>query len=158
MRTVSLNYSLAENADAVFETISGFDRYKLYADAVNNVAIDNVKDNSCESTWEVKFRDGLLKWREKDVFIRDQYRIEFFQLKGDLELFDGYWSVQDVGSHKSILYFEARLDLGLPQLEKLLEPIAGQALSENIDSIVAGLFGNRLLPVESDSNQFVESV
>jgi hypothetical protein len=43
-----------------------------------------------------------------------------------------------------LIRFTARVDLGLPGLADLLEPIAEQALATNIRSILRGLLGEPL--------------
>lgn len=145
MRTVSMSFVIDATAEEVYTMIADFNNYQEYADAVNKVVISNIGENSCETTWEVKFRDGLLRWSEKDLFFPDKNRIEFNQIKGDLAVFDGWWQVEASTVYDTQLNFVATLDLGLPQLEKLLEPIAEQGLRENIESIVKGLFRTSLI-------------
>jgi len=140
MRTVSMSFAIGGTAEAVYALIADFTNYQEYADAVNKVEISEISENSCESEWEVKFRDGLLRWKEKDQFFPEKHRIEFYQIKGDLAVFEGRWQVEASAENGAQLNFVATLDMGLPQLENLLEPIAEQALRENITSIVKGLF------------------
>lgn len=145
MRTISMSFAIDDTADSIYARIADFTSYQKYADAVNKVEISEISENCCESAWEVKFRDGLLRWIEKDQFFPAKHRIEFYQTKGDLAVFEGWWQVEAHAAHGAQLHFAATLDLGLPQLEKLLEPIAEQALRENIASIVAGLFRASLI-------------
>jgi ribosome-associated toxin RatA of RatAB toxin-antitoxin module len=146
MRTVVLDFLIPQPADWVYEVISDFPSYEIYADAVKKVEIYNVESNTCESFWEVKFRDGLLRWHEQDTFFPHERRIAFRQTQGDLAVFEGSWQAHVRTDNETVLTFSARLDLGLPQLEKLLEPIAEQTLRENITSIVNGLFAARVKP------------
>lgn len=145
MRTVSMSFAINDTADAVYALIADFTNFQEYSDAVNTVEISQISENSCESVWEVKFRDGLLRWSEKDLFYPDKHRIEFYQIKGDLAVFDGWWQVEASTDRNVQLNFVATLDMGLPQLEKLLEPIAEQGLRENITSIVKGVFRTSLI-------------
>lgn len=135
-----MKFTIAKSAHHVYELIADFPSYEAYADAVRKIDIYNASDRACESCWEVKFRDGILRWHERDEFYPEEKRIRFVQTKGDLALFEGNWRVSAIAEHEAELRFDAILDLGLPQLEKLLEPIAEQALRENIASIVDGLF------------------
>ena len=140
MRTVYMSFEIDESVDSVYELLSDFNNYQKYAEAVNRVEITNQSRDFCESRWEVRFRDGLLRWNENDRFYPGDHRIEFYQTQGDLEVFEGWWQVVSMADSQSQLDFVATLDLGLPQLEAMLEPIAEEALGENITSIVQGLF------------------
>ncbi|AVP97222.1 polyketide cyclase [Ahniella affigens] len=143
MKTVELRFFIAQPATSVYEVIADFPSYETYADAVRKVELYNVQANFCESFWEVKFRDGLLRWHERDAFSPAERRIDFSQTKGDLAVFDGHWQADPLDQGTE-LTFHAILDLGLPQLAALLEPIAVQALRENITSIVNGLFAGHV--------------
>jgi len=145
MRTVSMSFLINADADEAYALLADFSNYQVYADAVNKVEISEIGETSCVSAWDVKFRDGLLRWSEQDQFFPDRHRIEFYQIKGDLDVFEGWWQVEASTEHGVRLEFVATLDMGLPQLEKLLEPIAEQALRENMTSIVKGLFRNSFI-------------
>lgn len=146
MKTVDIRFVVTQPATSVYEVIADFPSYETYADAVRKVEVYNVEPNFCESFWEVKFRDGLLRWHERDAFFPAERRIAFSQTKGDLAVFDGSWLAEPLSDTETLLTFHAILDLGLPQLASLLEPIAVQALRENIDSIVNGLFEGHVRP------------
>jgi hypothetical protein len=91
----------------------------------------------CISSWEVEFRDGLLKWTERDRFSQERLRIEFSQIEGDLEAFYGYWQVTPAEGG-CIVMFSAVFDLGIPSLTAFLEPVAQNALEENVSKVIRG--------------------
>jgi hypothetical protein len=88
----------------------------------------------------VAFRNGILRWSEEDTFDRAALRIDFTQLEGDVEEFAGSWVCADVDDGCQVR-FDARIDLGVPTLADVLEPIATRALLDNTTSIIRGLFG-----------------
>src|SRR3712207_8009511 len=49
------------------------------------------------SAWEVKFRDGILKWVEEERVDGERRHIDFQATDGDLERFEGYWQVDGDG-------------------------------------------------------------
>jgi len=153
MKEVTLEFLISKPVKNVYDVVSDFANYQAYAKAVNSVVVTEVCSESCQSAWEVKFRDGILKWIEKDYFFPETNRIEFHQVKGDLEVFSGYWEAVKVYDEATHLTFNAHFDLGLPQLEKLLDPIAQQALEENITSIVQGLFGELVTIKKQESTE-----
>jgi ribosome-associated toxin RatA of RatAB toxin-antitoxin module len=132
-----------EAPDVVYSRLADFGRYPEFAPSVLGVDLDGGSEadgaNSCQSTWEVTFRKGVLRWTETDYFRRDRMTIDFEQENGDLALLRGRWLVVPNDADATI-EFELEFDLGLPGLEKYLEPVAEKALLENMQEIVRHLF------------------
>ena len=142
MRYVRLQLHVPHRpACEVYATLADFERYPELSDAVRSVAVTEVSGNVTISSWEVTFRAGLLRWTEEDTLDPDALTIAFRQLDGDIAVFDGSWRCLAAEPGSEIL-FSARLDMGIPSLADALEPIAVRALTDNIVSIVRGLFGN----------------
>ena len=141
MRTVQLRMHVPNKTAAeVYDTLADFERYPELSDAVQSVAVTAMSDGVTVSRWEVTFRAGLLRWTEEDHFDRDQFKITFRQLEGDVAEFDGTWQCLDAPGGCYIA-FAARLDMGIPSLADALEPIAVRTLIDNTVAIVNGLMG-----------------
>jgi len=142
MRTVQLRLLLPHTqANAAYATLADFEWYPKLSDAVQSVAVTRVADNRTVSQWEVSFRSGLLRWTEEDTFDPAALTIAFRQLEGGIAVFDGSWQCLETTQGTEIA-FTARLDMGIPSLADALEPVAARALTDNIVSIVRGLFGS----------------
>ena len=142
MRTVRLRLHVPHQpASDVYATLADFGRYPSLSAAVRDVTVTEVSENRTVSRWEVNFRAGVLRWTEEDTFDPGALSITFRQLEGDVAVFDGSWRCLAAEPGSEIL-FSARLDMGIPSLADALEPIAVRALTDNIVSIVHGLFGN----------------
>lgn len=122
----------------VYAAICDFSRYPEHSEAVRSVKITNTDDGRSLSTWEVNFREGILRWMEEDTFIPDQNILRFRQIEGDVEYFAGEWSVSQV-SGECVIRFGCDFELGVPGLNEIIGPIAEQALRDNTRSIIAGL-------------------
>jgi uncharacterized membrane protein len=141
MRSVTLTAHVpGQDAARVYARLSDFASYPAHSESVRSVTVTDVTGDTTLSRWEVAFRNGILRWSEEDTFDRTGLRIEFRQLEGDVDVFEGSWACVDVDGG-SRLTFEARIDLGVPTLADVLEPIATRALLDNTTSIVRGLFG-----------------
>ena len=139
-------------AAEMYRILSEFERYPEYASVVRSVDVERAADGRVTSTWEVEFRDGVLKWTEEDTFFPDTSTLAFKQIAGDVDDFAGQWVVRD-DDGGCLIRFVADLDLGIPGLGDMLEPIAQQVLEENIRAIVAGLVGAgvEFIPVTAES-------
>ena len=142
MRTVSIRTTVHREPAEIYRLLADFRAYPRHMPSVRKVDVAEGDGRQCVSSWEVDFRDGILKWTERDVFSPEKLRIEFSQIEGDLDVFSGYWQVasNDDGDGGSVV-FCARFDLGIPSLAAFLEPVAQKALEENVEKILNGLFG-----------------
>lgn len=128
------------DADAVFARLSDFARYPEFTDAVREVRVTRQEDGVVDSEWAVNFRNGILRWSEREVVDHGTRRIAFTQTTGDFESFDGTWRVeQDTG--RVVIRFDAAFDLGMASLAAVIDPIAERALIENLQRILSGLNG-----------------
>ena len=58
-------------------------------------------------------------------------------------MFEGTWQVETDGDGSRV-NFSANFELGIPSLATFLGPVAGQALRENILSVLTGFFGDQI--------------
>lgn len=124
-----------------YHRISDFARYPELTDAVREVVLHPPEpDGSLVSEWTVRFRNGLLRWTERDTFDPVSLAIDFQQLAGDFATFDGTWRFAPDGPGCRVT-FTARFDLGIPSLAEILDPVASSALRTNIGLILRGLLG-----------------
>jgi ribosome-associated toxin RatA of RatAB toxin-antitoxin module len=124
----------------VYTVLADFARYPLHCDAVQSVDVWTGPDGALLSGWLVHFRSGLLRWTEQDVLDPDRHRIEFAQVEGDAAAFAGSWQCTAVDGGTSVT-FTAAVDLGIPSLADVLDPIAARTLVQNTADILTGLLG-----------------
>lgn len=142
MRSVTLTAHIpGQDAARVYARLSDLASYPDHSESVRSVTVTAVTGDVTLSRWEVAFRNGILRWSEQDTFDRAGLRIDFTQLDGDVEEFAGSWVCANADGGCRVT-FDARIDLGVPTLADVLEPIATRALLDNTTSIVRGLFGS----------------
>lgn len=125
------------DARDAYVAICDFEGYADATDAVRSVVVSRGPDGMT-SEWEVNFRNGILRWTERDELDDDALTAGFDQIEGDFQEFRGRWTVApDNGG--SIVRFEATFDLGIPSLARLLDPVAQRTLAVNIERIIRGL-------------------
>lgn len=129
--------------DEAFARLADYERYPEQTPSVRSVEIQQRGEEQI-SIWRVDFRGGILCWTERDTTDHDRLRLDFEQIDGDLERFAGGWQVVATsgpnGSAGSSMIFEAELDLGIPSLAPLVDPIAEAALRANMTAVLTGLF------------------
>jgi len=145
MRTVVIETLVpAADAGTVFARICDFERYAEHTDAVREVTVSTRSDGVLDSVWSVNFRNGVLCWSERDHIDHAARTIAFTQLDGDFETFEGEWVIETAGADVTVR-FAARFDLGMPSLAAIIDPIAEQALRDNLHAILRGLLGEEVV-------------
>ncbi len=126
-----------------FRRLADYERYPEQTPSVRSVQTER-RGEDLVSIWRVDFRGGILCWTERDFIDEAALRLDFEQIDGDLELFAGGWQVLgEVGPEDvegSLMIFTAELDLGIPSLAPLVDPIAESALRANMTAVLTGLF------------------
>ena len=126
--------------DEAFGRLADYERYPELTSTVLDVELQR-RGEELLSTWRVNFRGGVLRWTEVDQVDPVDRVLAFEQVDGDLERFVGRWAVTADGEGSRI-EFTAELDLGIPSLAPIVNPVAEAALADNIRTILAGLFGS----------------
>ncbi|MFJ2257769.1 type II toxin-antitoxin system RatA family toxin [Streptomyces sp. NPDC087844] len=142
MRHVTVRLTAHDvDPETAYRRIRDFRRYPTVTDTVHEVVVHPPHaDGTVVSEWTVGFRNGLMRWSERDSFTPQSLTIGFTQLSGDFETFDGTWQC---GSDEdgTVVTFDADFDLGIPTLAELLDPVAESTLRANIERILRGLLG-----------------
>lgn len=133
--------------EQIYATLCDFERYPELSPAVRQVTIDLTEEGQMTSSWETNFREGILRWQEQDFFDPAAGTIVFQQTQGDIDHFSGKWEVSALNGG-GLISFNAKFDMGIPSLSNILDPIAEQALRENIITIIQGLFGSDVEIIE----------
>ena len=130
----------AEPGD-VYRRLRDFEAYPRYTDAVREVKVTALDQSRVEARWAVNFRNGVLCWTEHDTFDDATQTITFCQTDGDFDRFEGTWTLHPRGDAVAVR-FACTFDLGMPSLAAIIDPIACEALVENIQLILHGLLGD----------------
>jgi len=156
MRIVSLTVLIPHRSDGeAFASIADFASYPKHSAAVRSVVVTRAGPSTQHSTWEVAFRNGLLRWTEEDTLSRATGTITFKQMKGDVDQFEGSWEVRPTADGGARVRFAACIDMGIPTLADVLEPIASRTLLDNTLAIIQGMFGHAVQLVDQSDHPSV---
>lgn len=136
---------------AVFDQVVEFERYPDLVDTVKSVEVERAEPERPSSSWEVFFRNGILRWDEVDVLDRQALTVDFEQTEGDFDLFRGSWRIGPADGGTDVV-FVADFDFGVPSLASIIDPVAVRVLTETIVTTMRGLFGDRTEVVEVGSS------
>lgn len=147
MQTVTVEAVVPDwQAADVYERLKDSDVYVKYApEQVKSVVTEAVDEPGEAIThWEIFFRNGLLRWSERDYFDDEKCTIRFEQVSGDFDVFEGDWVVS-TRDGDVLLTFTAHFDFGVPSLEAIIEPVAIRVLRQAMSRITGKLFDGVVL-------------
>jgi uncharacterized membrane protein len=115
--------------EAVWKVVSDFESYPRLMQDVLEVKILHESGPLLTSSWKVLLNGSELNWIEES-HLHPIHRIAFEQTEGDLEVYQGEWTLEAVGDDV-VVTLEIVFDIGIPSLEELLNPIAIKAIHSN---------------------------
>ncbi|MFB7501960.1 SRPBCC family protein [Streptomyces broussonetiae] len=141
MRHVELNAQVpSQLAHHVYDEVVRWEKYPRLAPHVHATTVHaTLPEPEGDSSWELHFRSGLLRWREREELDRAALTVRFEQTDGDFDSFTGRWTLRQSGTDVDV-HFAADFDFGIPSLEGILDPIAERVIKESVAWALTGLF------------------
>lgn len=148
----------AVDAPDAFALVSDYEGLAVRAgDVVKDIKVIRPTAALGESSWEVAFRRGTLKWSQVDRLDLERGQICFELIAGDPSAFDGQWTVERAHGGATVT-FHATFDLGIRTMGEHLGAIAAETLAQNVSSVLTALFPSASLgdvvtrPVPNDKS------
>lgn len=139
MPLVEVNVRLYAPVHEVWSLLRDLSNYPRLMEPVH--ALDIIEDGAdwTIAEWEVELKGSMLKWIEREERFPQEYKINFQQISGDLEKFEGYWKLESLSSLVTQASLKIDFEIGIPMLKDMLEPIAEKALRENAKKMLLSL-------------------
>jgi hypothetical protein len=131
-------------ADTAFAILRDFDRHVALSGVVRSVQIEPLPDGGRSSRWEVSFRNGLLRWVQRDEFDEERREVRYSLLSGDPAELEGSWRVEPRDEGFGIRC-ESAFDLGVVTFSETLDPLAARILHETLTTQLSEIFGPELV-------------
>ncbi len=139
--SVTVDVRAEVDPDEAYRRLVDFEQYPRLTSSVRGVDVDRSDGpDTLTSSWAVDFRGGILQWTERDTLDRPRRVLTFEQVVGDLDHFAGSWRITAADGGCAVR-FDAELDMGIPSLAAIIDPIADAALRDNVLQILSGLLG-----------------
>jgi len=140
MPDVKIDLEIRAPIDRVWETVVDIERYQDSMDTVRSVRIVEQNDECRRrAAWSVLLKGSILEWEEEEHLDRETHTVVFKQLRGDLEHFDGHWTLEAIGLEQTKVVFEVVFEIGIPMLAEMLNPVAQRSLQENCTEMLRGI-------------------
>lgn len=140
MPSVLLEMQIQAPADRVWEAVVDVERYPVSMANVRWVKIlAHDTPETRHTSWSVVLKGSILEWENHEDLDHVNRRFQSTQLRGDMEVFNGYWQLTEVGPEVTDVRLEMEFEIGIPLLADMLNPVAERALRENCRDMLLGV-------------------
>jgi ribosome-associated toxin RatA of RatAB toxin-antitoxin module len=137
MPSVSVDLVIAAPAGAVWIQVKDTESYPQFMENVRSVTIlDQSEATRRTSRWSTLLKGSVLEWTELEAIDDANLRIEFHQLDGDLDLFEGHWQLTETAPSETHVELAVVFEIGIPLLADMLNPVAARALKGNSEAML----------------------
>src|SRR5689334_24063931 len=94
MPEVTLDMEIRADAQRVWQAVIDIERYPESMDSVRWAKIlEWEAETRRRCKWSVNLKGSILEWEEWEDLDHEALRVDFKQLRGDMEVFEGAWVV-----------------------------------------------------------------
>lgn len=131
MSRVTVETTVRAPIAEVWDRVSDYPAYRRFMASVEEVTELPERNGNRITSWRVRLKGSMLHWTDETIARPDEWRLDFFQVDGDLERFDGYWQLQELEPSLTGVSLGVDFEIGIPQLRTLLNAAAAAAIREN---------------------------
>jgi ribosome-associated toxin RatA of RatAB toxin-antitoxin module len=129
---------LSASTEESYRLVVDVERFPEFMDNVTSVEILSEDASEKVVAWKMMIDDAPLEWVEEVHYDADRLRVRFRAIDGVFERFDGHWQVfpEPSGSRVEL---ELEFEIGLPEVEEVINPVLTTRLTANIEAMMACL-------------------
>lgn len=127
-------------ADEAFDVLCELDQHVREGEVIISLTLSDQDGDTRLSHWETRFRNGILRWTQRDLLDRDARTMTFALSEGDAETLEGQWRIEPAEGGCRI-HFACDFDIGIPSLAEFLDPVAVRLLRETVEAQLTDIFG-----------------
>lgn len=142
--TLRIEHQLPARPWKVLRLITRIEDFCQYMPNVKKSQIMEKTKDGAITEWLVEI-DGLrIRWRQQDTFDFKNFTVSFKAIEGDLEKFEGTWTLKKGEGESTHVTILAKIRLGIPIVEDVVEDILEFRLRKNFEMMLMGMEENLL--------------
>jgi ribosome-associated toxin RatA of RatAB toxin-antitoxin module len=135
---LNLSRQLSASVQDSYRIVVDVERFPEFMENVTSVEILSEDAGRKVIAWEMTIDDAPLDWVEEVHYDAERLRADFRAIDGVFERFDGHWQVFP-DSTGSRVEFALEYEIGLPEIEDVINPILRTRLTANLEAMMACL-------------------
>ena len=126
------------NADDVYQLASDMESYPQFMENVRSVEVLERAEDTTVTAWETEVDGREISWKERDYFDKQQQKIYYEQIEGDLEEFKGQWKIT-AQKEATQVTLSVEFEFGIPMLGPVLNPILKKKVASNSEAMLKAI-------------------
>jgi ribosome-associated toxin RatA of RatAB toxin-antitoxin module len=140
MPQVDLDLDIRAPIGTVWEAVLDIERYPELMTNIVSVKIEEWETPTTRrSQWAMIIKGATLVWRDREFIDHDDHTVNFTQVSGDLESFEGAWELSVKEAELTRVRLTISFEIGIPLLAGMLNPVAQRALYGNAREMLEGV-------------------
>jgi ribosome-associated toxin RatA of RatAB toxin-antitoxin module len=139
MPLVEVEALIPASVQRVWQLVNDVESYPALMEPVLSLDLLESGDGYRITAWKVDLKGCVMRWVEREDTDSERFRIDYRQVEGDLEQFEGHWQLRQVSASETSVALAVRFEIGMPLLADMLNPIAERAIQENSRSMLRSL-------------------
>lgn len=140
MPKVDLDLDIQTPVATVWEAVLDIERYPELMTNIISVKIEEWETPATRrSRWAMLIKGATLVWTDREIIDHDQHTVNFTQVSGDLERFEGAWEITAKETELTRARLTISFEIGIPLLASMLNPVAQRALYGNAKQMLEGV-------------------
>ena len=140
MPEVDLDLDIQAPIAPVWEAVLDIERYPDLMTNVVSAKIDEWETPTTRrSQWAMIIKGATLVWTDREFIAHDEHTVNFTQVSGDLERFEGAWEIGAKGPELTRVRLVISFNIGIPLLAGMLNPVAQRAIYGNAREMLEGV-------------------
>jgi ribosome-associated toxin RatA of RatAB toxin-antitoxin module len=123
----------------VWEIVNDVESYPRLMKHVRSVQVIERGLNYRVSAWEVELKGCIMRWTEREEISAAQHRIDYHQVEGEMETFEGSWQLEPETDETTRVMLSVQFNVGIPMLCEMLNPICERAIHDSSQGMLLSL-------------------
>lgn len=138
MPYVERSKTVAVDPQTLYEMAKRPEEFPKYMPDVKSIEVIERGDGYSVTIWNVEVAGRRFRWTERDEYDDANRIIRYRQVEGDLKRFEGEWRF-DARPDGTEITLTVDIDVGMPGLAPLINPVLQKALQSNTDRMLEGI-------------------
>jgi coenzyme Q-binding protein COQ10 len=123
----------------VWEVVNDIESFPRLMKHVRSVQVTERGPNYRVSAWEVELKGCIMRWTEREEISAAQHRIDYHQVEGEMETFEGCWQLEPETYETTRVMLSVQFNIGIPMLCQMLNPICERAIRDSSQGMLLSL-------------------
>lgn len=123
----------------VIRLLTHLEQFSRYMPNIKKCEVVEKSRTSAVTSWKAEIDQIPISWTEKDEFDFRNFKVSFRAIDGDLECFEGCWTLLEHSPTHTEVTVEVEARIGVPMVEEVIGPILKKKIEKNFQLMLEAI-------------------